>query len=133
MRCRTDVTFARLLLSLPDETLDDVLAEGLPWTFSSEASLWGIKRYTAAVLSLSQICCRVRRLLLPKLYGIVPLLGPSNKHRMAFLELMPNYGWMCQKLALRIPGHGANFLKLVELLHYPCKHLTSLQLLVLDI
>lgn len=72
-------------------------------------------------------------MLLPKLYRIVPLLGSNNKRCMAFLELMPNYGWMCQKLALHIPGRGASFRKLVELLCHQCKHLTSLQVLMLDI
>ena len=138
MRCRTDVTFARSLLSLPDETLDDVLGKALPddcgtLAFSPKVSLWEIKQYTTAVLSLSQICHQVCRMLLPKLYLIIPLLGLNNKHRMAFLELMPNYSRMCQKLALHIPGCGASFLKLVELLCHQCKHLTSLQVLVLDI
>jgi hypothetical protein len=72
-------------------------------------------------------------LLLPKLYHFVPLLSPNNKHHMAFLELMPSYSWMCRKLAFRIPGCGASFLKLVELLHRQRKHFTNFQALVLDI
>jgi hypothetical protein len=135
---RHNVTFARSLLSLPDETLDAVLSEALPddygtLSLSARTSMRGIQQYATAVRSLSQICRRVRQLLLPKLYHIVSLVSPNNKRRMAFLELVPSYGRMCRKLALRIPGRGESFLKLVELLHHQCEHLTSLQTLVLDI
>ena len=55
--CRTerpDVTLAKSLLSLPDETLDAILAEALPdacvpSTLSSLTSIWGDQQYTGAV------------------------------------------------------------------------------------
>src|ERR1700676_3806596 len=92
---RPGVALAKLLLSLPDETLDAILAEALPdacmpLTLSSLTSIWGDQQYTGAVQSLSQVCHQIHWLLLPKLYHFILLLSPNNKCCMAFLELMPS-------------------------------------------
>jgi hypothetical protein len=110
------------------------------------------------VHSLSQICRRVRRSLLPKLYRFVRLLRPNNKRRLSFLELapmlvsrsqtifrclfeggrtitpyIPMHGHICEKLAFRIPGAGASFCTLVKLLRDRCKDFTNLRTLQLDL
>src|ERR1700734_449650 len=127
------------LLSLPDELFEISLTEALlgPVDFSlasrTRSSVWENQRFANDVHYLLRICNCVRHILLPELYRFVILLRPNNKRRLSFLELMPICGHICQKLAFRIPGRGASFCKLVELLRLQCKHLTNLQVLELDI
>jgi hypothetical protein len=125
----------KALLCLPDEILEAAITEalpGVPADFTSD-SLWDSTQYANDVHNLSQICRRVRRILLPKLYRFVRLLKPNNKCRLSFLELASMHGHMCEKLAFRIPGAGASFCTLVELLRDRCKDFTNLRTLQLDL
>ena len=106
---------------------------GVSADFLSDSPWDSSRYYVNDVHSLSRVCRRVRRILLPKLYRFVRLLKPSNKRRLSFLELAPMYGHMCEMLAFRIPGAGASFCTLVELLRERCKHFTNLRTLKLDI
>jgi len=125
----------KALLCLPDEILEAAITEalpGVPADFTSN-SLWDSTQYANDVHSLSQICRSVHRSLLPKLYRFVRLLRPNNKRRLSFLDLAPMHGHICEKLAFRIPGAGASFCTLVELLRDRCKDFTNLRTLQLDL
>jgi len=113
-----------------EEALVEVLPD-FPADFDSD-SLWASLRYANHVHNLSRVCRRIRKILLPKLYRFVRLLQPNNIRRLSFLELIPMYGHICEKLAFRIPG-GGSFSTLVGLLSNQCKYFTNLRVLELDI